>query len=405
MFVQLNTSWMKHDFLINNFKIKNEKQLAEIWRLHLDEIAYDPDKSDVEPLPLISSEPEPELEVKVDVNEQKRREDKLARIEKIKDRRMSLGRCENAYKSAVGSARKVMDHLLSQPAVAVEAAEEMIGGLVDKLMVDQEATLQLVSIKGKSENSYFHAINVSILSLMLGKYLKLNADQMRDLGVGALFHDLGHTELPSRILRTTEPLTMPERKLYQMHPLYGVKLAQRIGKLSKGVMEIIEQHHELIDGSGYPKQLKGAQISQLARVVAIVNRYDNLCNSINSEKCLSPYEAMSYMYAKQKGQFDERMLSLFITNMGVYPPGTIVRLANGSIAAVISINPKALLLPNVIIYDPNIPWNEAPIIDLSEEQLKITESFRRSALPPEVLKYLNLGERVNYYIDAESKPS
>ena len=226
---------------------------------------------------------------------------------------------------------------------------------------------------------------------------------MRDLGVGALLHDMGNINLPSRLLRSTEPLSGPELKLYQMHPIYGAKLAQKLGNISNEVMAIIEQHHELIDGSGYPKKLKGAEITQLAKIVAVVNRYDNLCNNNNEEKCLSPFEAMSYMYAKQKSQFDERVLSIFITNMGVYPPGTIVKLANGSIAAVISINPRALLLPNVIIYDPKIPWNEAPIIGLSEEQLKITESLRRTAVAQEVLEYLNLTERVNYYMDTENK--
>jgi len=404
MFIQLDISWIRHDFLSNDFKIKDEKQLAAVRSLGLKTISYDPSRSDIQPEASpensAESQPKPSLEeLQEQQRQEKEQQQKNVRILKLKERRVNLGRCEKAYANAVGSVRKVMGNLLSQPAVALEAADEMVGSMVDRLLSDQEATLQLVSIKGKNESSYYHSINVFILSLMLGKHLDLNDEQMRHLGIGALFHDLGHGQIPSKILRATQPLSNPELLLYQMHPSYGVKIAQRIGTLPAAVIDIIGQHHEMNDGSGYPHQLKGAQISQLAQIVAIVNSYDNLCNSMNSAKSCSPFEAMSYMYAKQKGRFDQKILSLFITHMGVYPPGTVIKLEDGRIATVISTNPQTLLRPNVMIYDPSVPATEAPIINLVEEPLKIIESIRRSAIPSEVLEYLNLGGNLNYFID------
>lgn len=407
MFIHLDLSWLSHEFLSNDFKIKNEKQLAEVLRLGLKEIVYDPSRSDPVPEPEpIPSAPEPAptgeaLEALLQLKQQQA--EKEDRILQLKERRVNLGRCEKAYVNAVGSVRKVMSNLMSQPAAAVDAAEEMVGSMVERLMTDQEATLQLVSIKGKSESSYFHSINVFILSLMLGKHLGLDDEQMRHLGIGALFHDLGHGEIPSKILRATQPLTKPEILLYQMHPQYGVKMAQRIGTLPAAAIDIIGQHHEMNDGSGYPHKLLGPQIHLLAKIVAIVNGYDNLCNNMNSTKSCSPFEAMSHMYAKQKGRYDQKMLSLFITHMGVYPPGTVIKLEDGRLATVISINPKALLRPNVMVYDPKTPPAEAAIINLAEEPVKITESIRRSAIPSEVLEYLNLGGNLNYFIDAAKK--
>ncbi len=408
MFIQLDMSWIRHEFLSNDFKIKDEQQLAEVLRLGLKTINYDPSRSDIEPEPLPLNTPAPQPKPSIEALQAQQRqeqqlEQKRARILKLKERRMDLGRCEKAYTNAVGSVRNVMSNLMSQPAVAVEAAQEMVGSMVDRLMADEDATLQLVSIKGKDESSYFHSINVFILSLMLGKHLGLDDEQMRHLGIGALLHDLGYGEIPSKILRSTQPLSKPELQLYQMHPRYGVKMAHRIGTLPAAAIDIIGQHHEMNDGSGYPQKLKGPQISQLAQIVAIVNSYDNLCNSMNSAKSFSPFEAMSYMYAKQKGRFDQKTLSLFITHMGVYPPGTVIKLEDGRIATVISTNAKALLRPNVMIYDPGVPATEAAIINLVEEPLKITESIRRSAVPSEVLEYLNLGGNLNYFIDPAKK--
>ena len=399
LYVQLKLSWMQHSFLSNNFKIKNEKQLAELKKLGLKQISYDPTRSDAKPLPLpekpieVVAEPEPSPQ-----DEEMRRQ-KEERIKKLKDRRVSLNKCEKNYKEAVTNVRKVMSSLRSQPAMAVETADEVVGGMVDDIMVDQDATMHLVNMKGKSESTYFHSINVTMLSLVLGKKLGLDERQMKLLGIGALLHDLGHTEIPDKILRKTEPLNKAEQDLYRMHTLYGEKIANRIGTIPPDAVKIIAQHHEFLDGSGYPKGLKDGQISQLAKIVSLVNRYDNLCNKVNTAKSSSPYEAMAILYAKEKGKFDEQMLTLFITNMGVYPPGTVVKLSDDRIAAVISINTTDLLNPNVMVYDPDIPMNEALIVNLKEEGLAVAESLRRTDVPEEVRDYLSLGESVNFFID------
>jgi HD-GYP domain-containing protein (c-di-GMP phosphodiesterase class II) len=293
----------------------------------------------------------------------------------------------------------MMKSVMAQPEAAVEAADEMVSEIVGNLMVDQDTTLHLVNMKGKSESSYFHAINVSILSMMLGKQLGLDEKQLNMLGTGALFHDLGHLEVPDKVLRKTEPLNKAELEAYRMHPIYGVKLAAQMGSLSADIVAVIAQHHEMADGSGYPNGLSGSQISELSQIVSIVNAYDNLCNKTDSSKSLTPYEAMSLLFAKEKQKFNGDKLTTFITNMGVFPPGTVVNLSNGFMAAVVSINSKSLLSPSVMVYDPQIPKSEALIIDLLEEDLQITGGLRPGSLPAEVLEYLNLGENVNFFFD------
>lgn len=398
LYVHLELSWLEHGFLSNHFKIKNEKQLADLRKLGLEQIHYDPDKSDTQPLPLTATPP---TETEAITTPTAAELEKAERQRKLKARRQSMNRCQKAYGQTVGKVRTLMQNIMSQPAMAVESAGEMVGGMVEDLMADQEATVHLVNMKGKSESSYFHSINVTILSLMLGKQLGLDKATLQQLGIGALFHDLGHTEIPGKILRKTTPLSKAEQDFFQMHPVYGVKLAQRLGTLSPEAIAIIAQHHEMADGSGYPKGLKGEQISLPARIVAVVNAYDNLCNPLDSSKALSPYETMSLLFARQKARFDGEILTAFITNMGVYPPGTVVRLADGRFASVLSINPKALLMPKVMVYEPAIPKAEALILDLQEEGIQIAESLRRGQLPGEVMDYLDLADNVNYIFDSQ----
>jgi putative nucleotidyltransferase with HDIG domain len=406
LYIELDLSWLQHSFMSKSFKIKNDKQITALKKLGLKEINYDPSRSDAEPLPLVEkptelvAESEPELEASVE--EQQRQEEERAK--RLKDRRIRLNKCEKNYKEAVSNARKVMSNLRSQPDLALDVAGEVVTGIVD-VMADQDATMHLVNMKGKSESLYSHSINVTMLSLMLGQKLGLNEWQLKILGVGALMHDLGHSEIPDKVLLKTTPLNKAEEDLYKMHTQYGEKIANRTGTVPSDAIKIIAQHHEFLDGSGYPKGLKGEQISKLAQIVSLVNRYDNLCNRVNTSRSSSPYEAVAILYAREKEKFDEEMLSLFITNMGVYPPGSVVKLSDDRIAAVISINTEDLLNPNVMVYDPEVPMTEAMIINLNEDGINIVETMRLTDVPKEVRDYLSLGDSVNIFFDMKpNKP-
>jgi putative nucleotidyltransferase with HDIG domain len=387
---------MKHPFLTSSFKIRNEKQLNTLRRLKLPSVRFDPDKSDTTPLPLVKShEAEKPLQESAD---DALWEEKRKRIKVLKERRSKLNQVAGRYEKSVESVRKMMEVIFASPEQAIHVAGEVVGNMVTGLTADTDVTMQLVNLKGKSESSYYHSMNVTALSLVLGQKLGLDAKQLHLLGLGSLFHDLGHQQIPSRILLKKGPLTPPEEKVYQRHPYLGVEMAKRIGVLPKEAIDIIGQHHERLDGSGYPKGLKG-EVGTLTRIVAIVDHYDELCNQSDPERSLSPYEAVSLMYSKEQGKYDSSVLTAFITNLGIYPPGTVVRLSDQRIACVVTINHNELLKPSVLVYDPEVPKEEALILDLMEEDLKISESCRRSEVAPDVLNYLNLSEYVTYYFD------
>jgi hypothetical protein len=188
-----------------------------------------------------------------------------------------------------------------------------------------------------------------------------------------------------------------------LHCEYGVRLGKQIG-LPEPVLRIILQHHELADGSGFPNKLKGDQIDPLARIVSLVNYYDNLCNPADLAKAMTPHEALSLMFAQRRAKFDTRALQVMIRCLGVYPPGTVVKLSNDAIALVSSVNPAKPLRPWVTVYDASIPKDEAIMLDLEEEpDINIAKALRPIQLPPEVYEYLSPRKRVTYYFDADSR--
>jgi hypothetical protein len=165
------------------------------------------------------------------------------------------------------------------------------------------------------------------------------------------------------------------------------------------VLRAVKEHHEHCNGTGYPVGLKGENISKMARIIAIVDSYDNLCNNQNLEKRMTPYEVLSHMYTKQQNQIDIDLFSAFIRSMGIYPPGTVVQLSNGEIGIVITINPNNPLKPSLLLYDPSIPREQALICEMEEnEDIAIEKSIRVDELPDEVRFYLSATSNVTYFM-------
>lgn len=423
VYVYLDVGWMSHPFSFNNFKIRNEEQLGTIRSLGLASVRWDPARSDVKPLPKgatgdaatppadvagaadKAAAPESAVPAHPTAEFSEQMAIKRRRIEKLATHHEAMGRVEQAFTSAANVVRGINKSIHSQPEKTLSEAGQLITNIVDELLAAPELAIQVMTEKPGTEDVYFHSLNVSVLSMILGRELKLPADVVKTVGVGALFHDIGLNEIPSKILNKTDPLTKAEREFREMHCQYGYDIGKRVG-LPPAVLNIVMQHHENFDGSGYPRKLKGEAIDPLARIVAIVNAYDNLCNPTSIASALTPHEALSLMFAQQRARYDPRLLQAFIRFMGVYPPGTVVGLSNDALALVIKINSARPLKPIVIVHDEGIPRHEAMILDLDEEpDINVSRAIRPAQLPPAVFDYLSPRKRVSYYFDAMNAPT
>ncbi len=404
-YIRLDGSWTDCPFMFRSFKIKTEKQIRLIKGLGVELILYDPSRSDIKVSQPVQATPEI---ASVDSDEEVQEEntellieeafqEKTKRIKLLKERRVSLNRCEKAFTESVGAVKNLVSSFQARPKESLAIAETLVEDIVGDILKDQNSTMQLVNMKGQEEGSYFHIINVTMLSLIIGKQLGLSEEEMNYLGVGAMLHDFGMLKVPTKISRKTSAFTAVEKKVYELHPRYGAEIVRKLDQLPKAVIQIIEQHHEYEDGTGYPYQLTSEKIGKLSKIVVVATAYDDLCNCPRNKKLLTPYEAMSLMFSQTK--FDKKILSIFINKLGVYPPGTLVRLSNDLVAGVTAVNHDDLLNPHVVVYDEDIPKEEAAIIDLSEEDVTIKETIRRNEVSANVLSYLNFGDSINYFID------
>ena len=402
MHVYLDLKWFEHPFAFNNFRIKDEDQIEIIRGLGLRRLRYDPARSDLKPLA-------DEAKISTEVDKRPLKEHpalaaKRALIEKIKQQRESAQRIGTAFVDTAKTIHDVEKNLFAHPAETIEQASRLVDQIADSILSAPELAIHVMGDQTGGEELYFHSLNVTMLSLMMARDIKLPQQAIQALGMGALFHDLGRQEIPMRILMKTEPLTQAERNYFELHCQYGVDLAVRL-KFPHGTLPIISEHHEFYDGSGYPKKLKGDAINLLARIVAIANYYDELCNPLNVATALTPHEALATMFARLRTKFDPKFLQVFVRCLGVYPPGTLVQLSNGSIGMVATINTARPMKPMVVVYDAHVPKEEAILIDMdSELEVNIAKAIRPVQLPREILAYLSPRQQVSYYFDA-SVPS
>lgn len=401
MYITLDLKWMDHPFLTKSFKIKDESQLETLRHLGLKTIRFDPARSDCPPLPPRPPKPASEIAPPATPSPEE-----LAAIAKKKEHverliklRQSVNQCEKKFVEAASTFKSINQNIYSRPQECLKSAVQLVTQMVDSILIDKDLAIHAMNDKVAGEDVYFHSLNVSVLAMMLAKEMKLEKPEISLVGLGALFHDVGKTRIPDKILRKVDPLTAAEANFLAEHPRYGVDIGQGL-KLPPPVLDIILHHHEAMDGSGYPDRLDAKTLSRPARIVAIANAFDNLCNQTNIAKSLTPYEAVSVMFAKQKHLYDPAALGVFIRSMGIYPPGTVVSLTDDIWGMVVSVNVNQPLRPVVLIYDPEVPKDEAILANLEEESdLKIVRTYRPSELPREVFDYLSPRQRITYYFN------
>lgn len=405
MYIHLDLGWMDHPFSFNHFKLRSEQQLQTVRTLGLKQIRWDPARSDVDPLPLPAQSAPPPAEPPPPSEEDlKQQALKRARMERLKAQRERIAKVERAFADASSTIHAINKEIYARPAETVAKASAFVKQMVDALLQAPDVAIQVMSGKA-GEDIYVHSLNVMVLAMMIGRQIGMPAEMVSLLGVGALFHDIGLSEVPSKIQLKTEALTRVEREVRESHCRIGGEIAAKVG-LSRAVQTLIVQHHEYSDGSGYPKGLKGEAIDPLARLLVLANHYDNLCNPPAVAAAVTPHEALSSMFAQNRARFDLKLLQQFIHLLGVFPPGTVVKLSNEITGMVVSINPAKPLKPSVLIYDPDIPKNEAIILDLENEpDVTISRAIRPSQLPPAIYDYLSPRKRISYYFDTGSHDS
>lgn len=416
MYIQLDLSWMQHPFPVSNFRVGSAEQIATLRELGLTQIKVLPKKSDPEfrhgvfpPEPETPPAcPEPASPESVVADQSSAltagAENALALRRRLllAAQNASLMACDQRFRLATRQ-YVAMERLVSdQPQAAQAEGASLVSECVGELLENSDSVIRLLS-EGVGEPGALHPVNVMVLSLLLGKALGMKSTELHDLGVAALLHDIGKMGMPLQLAHVSSSMTLAERSRYEGHVAASVALATRMG-WGKSVLATIAQHHEMVDGSGFPLRRGAAELSRSSQVVALVNHYDRICSPIGGGG-LTPHESLSVIFAQHKARFDSVVLGAFIRMMGVYPPGSIVQLVNDRYAIVASVNSSRPLRPRVIVHDSRIPKDEAPILDLETvPELGIRRSLKPSQLPRDALDYLSPRKRICYFFERAVSP-
>jgi len=411
MYIQLDVGWMHHPFPVSSFRVASVEQIATLRELGLTEVRYVPKKSDPDlrelvpsawSVPEMSAQPPNGLDAgagsapPVDKEAQRRRE-----LLEMQNR--TLAACNQRFGEATRQYQALERVVSEHPDQARAKGEALVSGCVSELLENGDSVIRLLS-EGVGERNALHPINVMVISLLLGRALGMKSTELHDLGVAALVHDLGKLKLPPNLRQPTPSMIPMERSRYETHVGESVAFAKRM-ELPDSVVTAIARHHEMADGSGFPLRLSGPDLGRASQVLALVNHYDRMCNPANGVDALTPHEALSVIFAQLKSKFDSVVLGAFIRMMGVYPPGSIVQLVNDRYAIVASVNSSRPLRPKVIVHDPRVPKDEAPILDLETvPELGIRRSLKPAQLPRDALDYLSPRQRICYFFERAVNP-
>ena len=425
LYVKLECSWWNHPFTKSKFKIVSQKEIDSIRKIKKLKILYDPELSDqlpvdptdddfTPPIDFVSEqedvsspqEEEPsaeEAEAEIKAKETRRR--------LFHDHRHQFKKVENAYWRILGESKDIFKGVSGGNIKGLKQAGEVVSNL-GAVLEDPNSTMTLmdvVSSHGMSKGISYHALNVCILSMITGRTLDLSKDELNALALAALFHDIGQRFLPVKVkFEGSGIVTHADPQTMHLHPAQGRTLLQTFVDFPEESIEAVFQHHERLDGSGYPLGLKGEQISLLAKIIMVIDEYDDLCNASNPQLSLTPHEALTRLFKanqdKETCKFSIDVILAMIQSLSLFPPGTIVELNDGSIGIVTSINMSAPTKPLILLYVPDTPKHEAVLVDLTvEPSLSITKSIKPKDLPTDILEHLS-PRRMAVFIHANQDP-
>ncbi len=275
------------------------------------------------------------------------------------------------YKSLVDSVESVYTNYKVNKEILPEKVVNIVEKVIDKIseVGDKNVFLNLINIVDKTKYLSTHVLNATILGLLLGKEMNYPESKLKLLGTGILLMDIGMVFIPMSILERETKLTDEEYNKIKTHTVLGYKAVVQENNMSPEVGRVCLEHHERWDGTGYPRNLQKQQISEYARVAAIVDTYEAMTRKRVYRDRMMSFEAMRAILTEGSTKFDPDILKVFLRMMSVYPVGSYVMLNTRAIAKVISSDPISPFRPVVkVVYDEfGTKIDDGETIKLSEE--------------------------------------
>jgi putative nucleotidyltransferase with HDIG domain len=384
-----NCGWLNHPFLTNSMKIEDDQTIQKVIEYGIRELYIDTDQGyDLGGAPT-EDEVKQEIQSEIDRIVKPETENRIA--VSVKEEIVKAKEIRNKAKETV---HNIMEDVRFGRQIKTEEVGQVVDNMIDSIFRNQDALMSLGRLKEKDEYTYMHSVSVGVLMISFGKHLGLDMQVLKEVGVGAMLHDVGKMIVSQVILNKTEQLTEKELAMMRKHAEYSRTILEQTHGISDNAIAMAAQHHERIDGTGYPLGLKGDEISYYSKAVAIADVYD----AMTSQRCYQdkflPTDVLKKLYEWSSYHYDRTLVEQFIRCIGIYPVGTLVQLESGLIGVIIQNGEKNLLQPVVrIVYNTrNGSYVKLPYeIDLAQPSGKKGEdrivsygSLEKLGIKPEI---------------------
>ncbi len=368
--VELDQPWLKTPFISHSRHIKNGDEIELLAKHGIREVVIDLERSVDAETPKPPPAPEPIVEENGSIPESTAATRARLRDERIlRPLNHELSVARGIHKEALAAAQSVFDGVGRGSRLNSPAAKQTVTDLLGSVTRSPEAHLLLIQMRRFQNDLFTHAVNVCVLSLVVGT-LEGFAKEVYELGLGALLHDIGQVRLPRNLLRKNDSFTDQERRLVEQHPALGAAVLEQEESVPTAARRIVMEHHERLNGTGYPQKLGGENISPLSQIVAITDAYDAMIIGRNGI-LRRPIDVLRQLYLDANaGAFSRDLIEKVIRSLGVYPVGSLVELNTGERGIVLAANRSDTLRPTIrlILSRDGLPLLRGPILSLAEEK-------------------------------------
>jgi len=323
----------------------------------------------------------------IDANRQNEFDDAMSTENEAPQKQLSFAgsfeQSARTYQHAGNLIKTVMDDIRFGNQLSVKTIKEAAAQCVDKVLENSDAMLLLTQLKHKDEYTAQHSLNVCILAILLGRELEFSSEELNNIGLCALLHDIGKTKIPLEILNKPGKLEGDELEIMRKHPEFGRDILMAAHNIDQDAVDVAYGHHENPAGTGYPRGVDKGELSSFAKIVAVVDAYDAITSDRVYQQGKSHLKALDILVKGMNTEFEAHFVIQFINCIGFYPQGNLVELSNGEIGIVAEQNKSDRLKPKILlILDENKKTANERILDLASDVSDI------NGIPYEIKKIL-----------------